>query len=115
MTNGSRVRTNERSQVIVTNLSLFDLACMAPLSRSRDRKGAVELESSPVTYLITFACYGCHLHGSESGSVDREHNVHGTPLLEVDLARVAAEGNEWIRLLITWIRTVAMPCWKRFR
>ena len=48
------------------------------------------MESSPVTYLITFACYGCHLHGSESGSVDREHNVHGTPLLEVDSARVAA-------------------------
>ena len=38
-----------------------------------------------MTYLITFACYGCHLHGSESGSVDREHNVRGTPLLEVDL------------------------------
>jgi REP element-mobilizing transposase RayT len=45
-----------------------------------------------VTYLITFACYGCHLHGSESGSVDREHNVRGTPLLEVDSARAAAEG-----------------------
>ena len=42
-------------------------------------------------YLITFACYGCHLHGSASGSVDSEHNVHGTPLLEEDSARVAAE------------------------
>jgi REP element-mobilizing transposase RayT len=45
-----------------------------------------------VTYLITFACYGCHLHGSESGSVDRDHNVRETPLLEVDPARAAAEG-----------------------
>ena len=45
-----------------------------------------------MTYLITFACYGCHLHGSESGSVDREHNVRGTPLLEVDSARAAADG-----------------------
>ena len=44
-----------------------------------------------MTYLITFACYGCHLHGSASGSVDSEHNVHGTPLLEEDSARVAAE------------------------
>ena len=28
-----------------------------------------------MTYLITFACYGCHLHGQESGSVDRGHNL----------------------------------------
>jgi REP element-mobilizing transposase RayT len=44
-----------------------------------------------VTYLITFVCYGCHLHGSESGSVDKEHNMPGTPILEVDSARAAAE------------------------
>jgi REP element-mobilizing transposase RayT len=44
-----------------------------------------------VTYLITFACYGCHLHGSESGSVDGRHNAHGTPILAVDLVRAAAE------------------------
>jgi REP element-mobilizing transposase RayT len=46
-----------------------------------------------VTYLITFACYGCHLHGSESGSVDQEHTVPGTPILELDPARAAAERN----------------------
>ena len=45
-----------------------------------------------MTYLITFACYGCHLHGSESGSVDPAHNVLGTPILEGYPARVAAEG-----------------------
>jgi REP element-mobilizing transposase RayT len=44
-----------------------------------------------VTYLITFACYGAHLHGSEAGSVDRKHNVPGTPTLEVNSARAAAE------------------------
>jgi len=44
-----------------------------------------------VIYLITFACYGHHLHGSESGSVDREHNTPGTPILIVDSARAAAE------------------------
>jgi len=27
----------------------------------------------PLTYLITFSCYGSHLHGSENGSVDRDH------------------------------------------
>ena len=42
-------------------------------------------------YLITFGCYGCHLHGNESGSVDRQHNTPGTPVLEVDRARVATE------------------------
>jgi REP element-mobilizing transposase RayT len=44
-----------------------------------------------VTYLITFACYGCHLHGSESGSVDPAHNMHRTPVLEGNSARVASE------------------------
>ena len=44
-----------------------------------------------MTYLITFTCYGCHLHGCESGSVDREHNAPSTPLLAADPTRVAAE------------------------
>ena len=45
-----------------------------------------------MTYPIAFAGYGCHLHGGESGSVDSRHNVPGTPILEVDSARAAAEG-----------------------
>jgi hypothetical protein len=44
-----------------------------------------------VTYLITFACYGCHLHGDVSGSVDYTHKAPGTPILESDAARVAFE------------------------
>lgn len=44
-----------------------------------------------MNYLITFACYGCHLHGSEPGSVDREHNLPGAPTLEVNSRRAAAE------------------------
>ena len=44
-----------------------------------------------MTYLITFACYGCHLHGSESGSVDRRHNLPGSPLIEADAKRVSTE------------------------
>ncbi len=35
-----------------------------------------------MTYLITFACYGCHLHGDPDGSVDRHHNLYGGPLAE---------------------------------
>jgi len=44
-----------------------------------------------MTYLITFSCYGCHLHGSESGSVDRGHNAFRTPVLGVNSTRFAAE------------------------
>jgi len=44
-----------------------------------------------VTYLITFACYGCHLHGEERGSVDRRHNLPGAPLVRLDNTRVLAE------------------------
>jgi REP element-mobilizing transposase RayT len=44
-----------------------------------------------VTYLITFACYGCHLHGDISGSVDRGHNLPGSRLLEADPERLSAE------------------------
>jgi hypothetical protein len=29
----------------------------------------------PLACLITFSCYGSHLHGSENGSVDRDHNL----------------------------------------
>jgi REP element-mobilizing transposase RayT len=44
-----------------------------------------------VIYLITFACYGCHLHGDESGSVDRKHNLPGSRMMEADAKRVLAE------------------------
>jgi REP element-mobilizing transposase RayT len=39
-------------------------------------------------YFITFACYGAHLHGDESGSVDRKHDVWGAPLAEASPMRV---------------------------
>ena len=38
-------------------------------------------EGAPLAYLLTFTCYGIRLHGSPGGSVDRRHNVYGTPLL----------------------------------
>jgi hypothetical protein len=42
-------------------------------------------------YFITFACYGARLHGDESGSVDRHHNLVGNPQLEPDSKRVMSE------------------------
>jgi REP element-mobilizing transposase RayT len=42
-------------------------------------------------YFITFACYGSHLHGDESGSIDRRHNLPGSRLLEAQPQLVAAE------------------------
>jgi REP element-mobilizing transposase RayT len=31
-----------------------------------------------LTYLITFSCYGSHLHGDERGSIDPKHNQPGS-------------------------------------
>jgi REP element-mobilizing transposase RayT len=44
-----------------------------------------------VTYLITFSCYGAHLHGDESGSIDRKHNQPGTPVIAADRGRTSLE------------------------
>ena len=35
----------------------------------------------PLAYLITFSCYGARLHGDERGTVNRDHNLPGTPFL----------------------------------
>lgn len=40
-------------------------------------------------YFITFATYGTHLHGDESGSIDRGHNLVGSPLLECNPQRAS--------------------------
>jgi REP element-mobilizing transposase RayT len=44
-----------------------------------------------VLYLITFTSYGCHMHGDDSGSVDRKHHLYRSPLLEPNPKRVEAE------------------------
>ena len=43
-------------------------------------------------YLITFACYGCHLHGESTGSVDPDHNIPGSRLIEANAQRMT-----WVR------------------
>ena len=42
-------------------------------------------------YFITFGCHGAHLHGDESGSVDRRHNLFGGRLVEANPQRAEAE------------------------
>jgi len=42
-------------------------------------------------YFIAFACYGAHLHGDESGSVDRRHNLFGGRWLQADPQRARVE------------------------
>jgi transposase IS200 family protein len=44
-----------------------------------------------MTYFITFACHGCRLHGTADGSVDRKHNLYGSPLAKPNPERLAAE------------------------
>jgi hypothetical protein len=40
-----------------------------------------EFNDTPLAYFITFCTYGSWLHGDPRGSVDRYHNVYGTPRL----------------------------------
>lgn len=40
--------------------------------------------SEPLGYFLTFTTYGTWLHGRAPGSVDRLHNVPGTPFLAAD-------------------------------
>jgi REP element-mobilizing transposase RayT len=42
------------------------------------------MPDEPLAYFITFSCYGAWLQGDDRGSVDREHNQYGAPLLEAD-------------------------------
>ncbi len=62
-------------------------------NQSRDREGVVKdregvvkkmTKPTPLAYFITFSCYGTHLHGHESESVDRSQNKHGAPYLPPD-------------------------------
>ena len=52
-----------------------------------------------MTYLITFACYGAHMHGEEPGSVDRTHRIPGSPLVEPSSQRVECEKRQMDQLL----------------
>jgi hypothetical protein len=63
----------------------------------------VGIEAVPTIYLITFACYGCHLHGDPSGSVDRHHNLPGGRLSEADPNCYRQSCETWTNRPIGWI------------
>ena len=44
----------------------------------------------PLAYLITFTCYGSHLHGGEPGSVDRNQRAFGARYVAPDVSRRTA-------------------------
>ncbi len=52
-------------------------------------RAATVRERFTVRYFITFACYGAHLHGDESGSIDPDHHLFGTPVLDGDVTRLS--------------------------
>ncbi len=45
----------------------------------------------PLAYLITFPTYGTWLHGDVRGSVDRDHNIPQTPMLDPNEQRRSRE------------------------
>lgn len=44
--------------------------------------------SIPLAYFLTWTTYGTRLHGDDRGSVDREHNYRGSPILTRSVNRV---------------------------
>lgn len=58
-----------------------------------------------MTYLITFACYGYHLHSDESGSVDRKHSLPGNRREAVLAAMVQRCSDRDWSLLAAHVRT----------
>jgi REP element-mobilizing transposase RayT len=51
----------------------------------------VDAGDVPLAYLITFTTYGTWLHGDSRGSVDRDHNIVGTPYLDTNRRRLLWE------------------------
>lgn len=47
--------------------------------------------SKPIAYHITWGTYGTRLHGDPRGTVDRDHNQFGEPIIDYDQHRWALE------------------------
>src|SRR5580658_6701541 len=62
----------------------FKLAIIARdhIIRRQSRDCKDRYRNAAMRYFVTFTCYGAHLHGEETGSVDRNHNVFGNRLTE---------------------------------
>jgi hypothetical protein len=46
-----------------------------------------DFKDAPLAYFISFRTFGTWLHGDRRGSVDRFHNIYGTPRLGPERAR----------------------------
>jgi REP element-mobilizing transposase RayT len=57
------------------------------------RSNAVNYQGRPLAYHITFGTYGTRLHGDPRGTVDREHNQFGEPILGPDPERQREEAS----------------------
>ena len=58
------------------------------------KSGVPPPPSGPRAYFLTLSCYGAWLHGNAAGSVDPQHNVHGTLVVRPNTAREKAEQNQ---------------------
>ena len=67
------------------------------MEKNEGRYRAATARERCLRYFITFACYGARLHGDESASVDRHHNLVGSRVLEPDAERVMAERREMLQ------------------
>jgi REP element-mobilizing transposase RayT len=56
----------------------------------RQFRWSFSMSDHPLAYFITFTTYGTWLHGQCPGSVDDEHNQVGTPFIEPNPRRRAA-------------------------
>ena len=78
-----------------------EAAKVTPSSRARplpDGRGSEygsgseqPMHSDALAYLITFTTYGTWLHGDERASVDRRHNIPGTPYVDPKPRRLRYE------------------------
>ena len=72
------VSSSER--MLALNVQLLYINCACMVIRNSQTSG------TPLGYLITFRGYGTWLHGT-AGSIDRFHNIYGTPRLIADEKR----------------------------
>src|SRR5262249_35964742 len=79
LAHATRVIHSEKSDRIVESRT-------SPMRLSEPRPREPSLR-----YFITFSCYGARLHGDESGSLDRHHNLIGTGVVQPDAKRFTAE------------------------
>jgi len=67
------------------------LVCLKASHKGMYEKPDFNADHTPIAYLISFRSYGTWLHGDARGSVDRFHNIYGTPKLPGYSPRVRYE------------------------